>query len=169
MHRPFTRLSGLLGGPLLALLISGFVLGYAGEVAATVELSAPSGPQPCGTPITITALVQDIDGNPIEGQPVTWSFASGNVAGDTILDTTTTTDVNGIATTQVRFASSPHTVTFSALADAAEGTVAVVVSCGGLPRTDTAPESSFAVMALAALAVLIGFGTILRRFAADRR
>jgi hypothetical protein len=169
MQRRFTRLSTVLGGPILALLITGIVLGYSGEIAASVEMSAPSGPQPCGTPITITALIQDIDGKPIEGQPVTWSFESGNVAGDTILDTTTTTNANGIATTQVQFACVPHTVTFGAVADLASGSVAVVVSGQGLPRTDTAPESSFAVMALAALAVAIGFGTILRRFAADRR
>lgn len=167
-----TRLApygGFLGGLLLAAVLAATAFGYAGEVAATVEVSGPSGPQACNTPITITALIEDIDGNPIEGQPVTWSFVSGNVSGDTILDTTTTTNASGIATTQVQFACSPHSVTFQALADAATGTVVLAASGEALPRTDTAPASSLPAMALAALAVLIGSGMILRRFAIGRR
>jgi hypothetical protein len=117
----------------------------------------------------VTATIEDIDGNPIEGQPVTWSFLSGNISGDTILDTSTTTNANGVATTQMRFACSPHSVTFQAQADAATGTGVLGITGEGLPRTDTATESSFPAMALAALAVLIGSATILRRFATDRR
>lgn len=169
MRTRSSPLGGLLGGLVLAFVVAGMVSAYAGQVAATVEGSGPSGPQACGAPITLTSRVEDIDGNPIEGQPVAWSFVSGNVAGDSILDTSTTTNANGVATTQAQFACSPHTVTFGVLADDANGTIVVVVSGQGLPRTDTTPESSFGVMALAALAVLIGFGTILRRFAVDRR
>ena len=169
MRSRLAPLGALLGGLLLAVIAAATATGYSGQVAATVVVSGPSGPQACNTPITITALVEDIDGNPIEGQPVTWSFESGNVAGDTILDTTTTTNANGIATTQVQFACSPHSVTIMALADDATGTMVLALSGEGLPRTDTARGGSLPGMALAALAVLVGSGMILRRFASDRR
>jgi hypothetical protein len=55
------------------------------------------------------------------------------------------------------------------VADAVSGTAVVALSGDGLPGTDTAPPSSFVAIALAALAVLIGSATILRRVAADRR
>jgi Bacterial Ig-like domain (group 1) len=169
MRSRLAPFGGLLGGLLLATVVAATAIGYAGEVAATVEASGPSGLQACNTPITITALVEDIDGKPIEGQPVTWSFLSGSVSGDTILDTETTTNASGIATTQVQFACSPRSVTIQALADDATGTMVLALSGEGLPRTDTAPASSLPAMALAALAVLIGSGTILRRFAIGRR
>lgn len=175
MRSRFSPLGGFLGGLLLALVVAGTVAAYAGQVAVTVEVSGPSGPQACNTPITVTARVEDIDGNPIAGQQVEWSFGSGSVAGDTILDTITTTDANGIATTQIQFACSPHSVTIVAKADDASGTTVLEVAGGGvlgttgLPRTDVATESSFPAMALAGLAVLIGSGTILRRVASSRR
>lgn len=159
----------MLGGLLLAMMAVASVAAYEGEVAATVEGSGPAGPQACNTAITVTMRVEDIDGNPIEGQTVLWSFASGNIAGDSILDTETLTNASGIATTQVQLACTPHTVTVQGDADDATGTLALTSSGEGLPRTDTANSSNVPAMALAALAVLIGSGTILRRFAADRR
>lgn len=165
-HAPF---GGLLGGLLLAILATGAVAAYAGQVAGTITASGPSGPQTCETPVTVTALVQELGGAVIEGQPVTWSFESGNVAGDKILDTTTTTNSSGIATTQIQFACSPHSVTILATADDVSGSVLVATSGEGLPRTDTTTQSSLPAILLAALAVLIGSGTILRRFASARR
>lgn len=164
-----TPLGGILGGLLLALVAVTSVAAYSAQVTATVVVSGPSGPQACNTPITITAQVQDVSGNLIAGQPVQWSMVSGNITGDTILDTTTTSNASGIASTQVQFACTPHSVTFGVLADQASGTLVLSVSGQGLPRTDTAPETSTLAMMLAALAVLIGSGTILRRFAVDRR
>lgn len=169
MRTRLTPVGALLGAVLLAVLTTATALAYAGEVAATVEVSGASGPQACDTPITITARVEDINGDPIDGQPVTWSFASGNVAGDTILDTETTTDVNGIATTQVQFACSPHSVTVEAQADDATGSGVLSSTGDGLPRTDTAPGSTAPSMGLALIAVLLGGAMILRRFAAARR
>ena len=169
MRSRFTPLHGLLGGLLLSMVVVASVSAYAGQVAATVEVSGPSGPQSCGTPITVTALIEDISGDPIEGQPVAWSFASGNVSGDQILDASSTTNASGIATTRVQFACSAHTVSVEALADDATGTAVITTSGKGLPRTDTAPASAFPAMLLAALAVLLGAGTILRRFSLDRR
>lgn len=169
MRSRFTPLRGLAGGLLLSMVVAATVVGYAGQVAGIVGVSAPSGPQPCGTPIAISALVQETGGALIEDQSVDWSFSSGSVTGDSILTATSTTNASGIATTKAQFACSPHTVVIGAVADEISGTVVVDVSGKALPRTDTAPASSFPAMLLAAIAVLIGSGTILRRFATDRR
>jgi hypothetical protein len=163
MRIRFTPLLGIAGGVLLATVVVVTAFGYAGQVAATVEVSGPSGNMPCGVPIRISARVEDIAGDPIEGQPVDWSFLSGHIAGDTILDTNTVTNNNGLTSTQVRFACSPRSVTIQAMADDASGTVVIVLSGKGLPRTDTTQGSSLVAMALAALAVLVGSGTILYR------
>ena len=161
---------GLLAGAILSLAIAGMVSAYAGQVAATVQVSAPSGDQACGTPITVTATVEDTNGNLISGQTVTWSFQSGNISGDKILSTTSTTNNSGVATTQVEFACSAHSVRILAVAGEASGTVVVATSGKGLPRTDTAGvgTSSLTIL-LAAIAVLFGAGMILRRFATSRR
>lgn len=169
MHNRRTPLGGIVAGLLLTLAVAATALGYAGQVAATVTVSGPSGAQACGTPLTLTARVQELGGALIEGQLVTWSFASGKVAGDKILTLTSTTNANGVATTRVELACTPHSVTFRALADNASGTVVVRASGEGLPRTDTVPGTSFPAIALAALAVLLGSGMMLRRFALARR
>jgi hypothetical protein len=169
-------LGGLLGGVLLAMIAAATVAGYAGQVVATIEVSGPLGQLSCDTPISITARVEDINGDPIEGQSVTWSFDSGNVSGDTILDTTTTTNASGIATTQVQLTCSPHSVTLLAAADDATGSIVLtitgaggVLGTTGLPRTDTSMGTSLPAMALGVLAVLIGSGTVLGRVIANRR
>jgi hypothetical protein len=169
MHTRLSPLGGLVAGFLLALGIAATAVGYAGQVAATVTVTGPAGLQPCGTPITISARVQELGGALISGQPVTWSFAGGKLSGDRILTATSTTNASGVATTRVQFACSPHSVTIMALADDASGTVVLGVSGEGLPRTDTVASASFPAVALAALAVLIGSGMILRRFALARR
>jgi hypothetical protein len=170
MRNRILTMGGLLGGLVLSVLVAASVAAYSGQVAGTVEVSGPSGAQPCNTPITVTSTVlETASGDPIEGQPVEWSFVSGNVAGDTILDTTTTTNADGVATTQVRFACSPHSVTIQAVADDVMGTAVLNTSGDALPRTDTVSGSSLPGILLAALAVLIGSATILRRFATDRR
>lgn len=169
MRSRLTPLRGLAGGLLLSMMVVATVAAYAGQVAATVQVSAPSGPQACGTPIAVSAVIQELGGGLISGQPVTWSFGSGNIAGDTILTTTSTTNASGVATTSVQFACSPHGLVLDAQADAVTGTVAITVSGQSLPRTDTAPSSSFLAIALAALAVLAGTGTILRRLSLGRR
>ena len=170
MRSRLAPLGALLGGMLLAGVLAATAFAYAGQVAATIQVSGPSGPQACNTPITITALIQDIDGKPIEGQPVTWSFLLGNIAGDTILDATTTTNASGIATTRVQFACSPRSVTIQALADDATGTMVLALSGAGAAadrhgRRLVASDG----MLLAALAVLLGSGMMLRRFASRRR
>lgn len=168
--RSGTTLSrAIIAGLLLSLAIAATVVGYAGQVAATVTVSGPSGPQACGTPITVSALIQETGGGLIEGQSVAWAWVSGNVTGDTILTATSITNASGVATTRVQFACSPHGVVLGATADDVTGTTNIAVSGEGLPRTDIAPTPSSLGMLLAALAVLVGSGMILRRFALARR
>lgn len=170
MRTRLVPLGGIVVGLVLALLATASVAGYAGEVAATVEVSGPSRPQVCNSTITVTARVEDSAGDPIDGQPVVWSFVRGrNVGGDSILDTTTTTNSDGVATTQVRLACPPHALTILAQADDASGTAVIVSSGIRLPATNTAPNASASAMALAALAMVLGAVRIVRRIAADRR
>ena len=165
-----TALPGaMIAGLLLSLAIAATVVGYAGQVAATVVVSGPSGPQACGTPIAVSAVIQELGGDLIDGQSVAWSWVSGNVTGDTIITATSTTNTIGVASTSVQFACSPHGVVLGAMADGVTGTATIAVSGEGLPRTDTAPTPASVGMLLAALAVLVGSGMILRRFALARR
>ena len=158
-------------GGLLAVMGSGLALGYAGQVAATVSVSGPGAQQSCGTDIPVSAVIDDAKGAPVTDQPVTWSFVSGSLAGDKFLSTSTTTDATGMASTKVVLSCVAHTVVIGAVAGIVSGTVSVTTTGAGLPRTDVANESGTPgiALALAALAVLVGSGTILRRFAADRR
>ena len=189
MRTRIAPLLGLLGGLLLALVATATVFAYAGQVSATVEASGPSGEIACNTPITITARVQDMKGVAIEGQSAVWSFMSGDMAGDKILETNTIANSSGVATTQVVLGCAPRYVWIQVQADDAYGTLGLeieglaepsagavegVVAPGpaagpALPQTDTAPESSLPALALAALAVVIGSGTILRRVSTRRR
>ena len=164
-----TAATAILGGSLLALVAAATVLAYAGQVAATVQASGPSGPQACNTPITLSALIKDAAGSPISDQPVDWSFESGNVTGDTIIATPTTTNTSGTATTHIQLACVPHTLVLGIMADQAVGNTTIVASGKALPRTDTAPGSNLPTMLLAGLAVAAGMGLVLRRLAADRR
>lgn len=169
MRSHLAPFGGLLGGVLLALIAATTVVGYAGQVVGTVAVSAPTGPQACGTSITVTALLETTGGAVIDGRLVTWSFVSGNVSGDSILQATSTTNASGIATTHVQLACSPHGAVLGAVSDTISGTVTITTSGTSLPRTDTAPASSFPTIVLAALAVLFGTGIMLRRFATARR
>ena len=161
---------GLLGGTILALAIAATVVGYAGQVAATVQVTGPAGTQSCGTPLTISATIQDAKGALISEQPVSWTFGGGNLSGDKILTATSTTNANGVATTRIELSCSSHSVTILATADEVQGSVVVHTSGQGLPRTDIAPsQTPTPAILLAALAVLVGSGLMLRRFAVARR
>ena len=159
-------------GVLLAAVSSGLALGYAGQVAATVSVSGPSAQQSCGVQIAVSALVEDAQGSPISGQPVTWSFNSGSVSGDKLTSASASTGSTGVATTHAVLACTPHTVVIGAVADLVSGTVSVTTTGRGLPRTDVAADTgttSGIAVALAAVAVLLGAGIILRRLSANRR
>lgn len=157
-------------GLLLALTVAAVALGYAGQVAATVAVSGPGAQQSCGIKVPVSALIQDSASSPISGQPVSWSLGTGKVAGDQITPASSTTNASGIATASVIFACTPHKVQVLAAADEVSGSVLVATTGKGLPRTDVALESGTSPLAmlLAALAVLVGSGVMVRRFAARR-
>lgn len=170
MRSSIHRLAALAAGTALVLIVAGVAFGYAGEVAATVSVTAPSGAQNCGVALKVSAEIQDVDGNLIADQPVIWGFISGNGAGDKFSPATGTTNHNGIATTYVTFGCGPaHSAVLGATADAASGTVVVQSNGKSLPRTDVANTSQYPSMALAAFAVLLGAGMMLRRLSLARR
>jgi hypothetical protein len=167
-------LRGAFAGLLFAVGIAATAVAYSGQVAATIEASGPTGPQACGTPLTISATIVDINDDLISGQPVAWTFGSGKVSGDKIDDGSTVTNANGVAKTTIQLGCVAHSVKIIVTADDVQGSGVVRSSGEGLPRTDTALTSggettSPLAMLLAAVAVLLGSGIILRRFAADRR
>ena len=170
MRSSIHRLAALAAGTALVLIVAGVALGYAGEVAATVSVTAPSGAQNCGVALKVSAEIQDVDGNLIADQPVIWGFISGNGAGDKFSPATGTTNHNGIATTYVTFGCGPaHSAVLGATADAASGTVVVQSNGKSLPRTDTDPGNPGLSTLLAALAVVGGSGAILRRMSMGPR
>ena len=106
-----------LAGTGLALMMAATVFAYAGEVAGAVSVGGPTGTLSCGTPLTVTAAVVDAASNPIEGQPVDWTFTS-SATGDTINVTPTTTDINGVASTTDTLTCVAGNRTVTATADA---------------------------------------------------
>ncbi|MHB8672269.1 MAG: hypothetical protein ACYDAK_01155 [Candidatus Limnocylindrales bacterium] len=190
--RQWNRLRvGMVAGVVLSLAAAISVLGYAGQVPTTITVTGPAGNVSCGTTSNVQAFVQDTAGNPDTDQNVIWSFVSGNIVGDKISPTSTTTDSHGNTTTLVTFAcpgkaslpaltaaivlgpllaASDRIVTIQATAGSASGTISVTVAAGGLPSTSTVPASGTSTVALlaAAFAVLFGSWIILRRISAAR-
>ena len=163
-----------LAGMALALTMTATVFAYAGEVAGAVSVGGPTGTLACGTPITVTATVLDASSDPIDGQPVDWTFTSSPSSADTINSTPTTTDANGVATTTVTLACVVGNRTVTATADGISAGAVLGITSGGLPRTSTAPGGSPVGnlpigTILALLAVLVGGGIIVRRFAFSPR
>jgi hypothetical protein len=167
-----TRRRWLAGLAAIALVVftAGTVLGYAGEVAASVTVARPAGKLKCDTRITIRATVLDAAGKPIAGQPVTWSWKSRVSGKDTILDKRSTTNSNGVAKTTVKLACVPGSRVLRAQADNARGTVVLNLTAGGLPNTSTLPGEPAAPsqlpaigMLLAVLALTTGGGLVAHR------
>jgi len=171
LSKKLRTLKGLVGGSLLALVAAASVAAYAGQVAGVVQLNGPAGAVNCDENLNITAVILESGtGNPIEGQPVEFSFVSGNMAGDVIVDASVTTNAAGEATTQLDLVGgTARVVTIQAVADGVAGTTTVTCAAAGLPPTSTLPGTSTVAMLAAGLAVLLGSGMILRRFATDRR
>lgn len=180
--KPRISLIGALAGAAVALVMSATVFGYARQVVAVLTISGPSGPVPCGTPVTLRATALDITGAPIEGQPVHWVFSSTPSHKDTIKPRSTRTNANGVATTTITLAcvAGPRTVT--AAADRARASAVLNIGAGGvlgvtsgsLPNTSTAlnPERQNdppLAPLLAVLAMLAGGGIMLRRLALGPR
>jgi hypothetical protein len=171
-----------LAGAALALAMSATAFGYARQVVAVLTITGPSGPVPCGTPVTLQATALDVTGAPIQGQPVHWGFSSTPSHRDTIKPRSALTNANGVATTTITLAcvAGPRTVT--AAADKARASAVLNIATGGvlgltsagLPNTSTAlvgeaTDDPPAALLLALLAMLAGGGIMLRRLALGPR
>jgi len=162
-----------LAGTGLALVMAATVFAYAGEVAGAVSVAPPSGTLACDTPLTVSATVLDAASDPIDGQPVDWTFTS-SLGGDVINSTPTTTDANGVATTTVTLTCVVGSRTVTATADAITANAVLGITAAGLPRTSTLPDGSpfgdlpIATL-LALLAVLAGGVIMVRRIAFSPR
>src|SRR5688572_24218541 len=101
------------------------VIGAAAAGSISVSASPSSVSQSGGT-VTISALVLDEASNPLPGVNVQFTTSSG-----TLSQTTSTTDSNGIARTQL---TTTQTATVTAFAGAAKGEVRVEVSPAPTPE-----------------------------------
>jgi hypothetical protein len=176
MHQTRRTAVGLAAAILLCLTAANAALGYDGQVAETITMSGPAGNVSCGTSSTIHAHIVDTNGNPFTGEIITWSFNSGNIVGDRLSPTSSTTDASGNATTLVTFGCPGSSTTSSRVLDIqgvsgeAVGSLTITVTVKGLPSTSTDPlgGTSTAAVLAAALAVLLGGWIILRRLSAAR-
>ncbi len=169
-----SRWLAVVAGLGLALALSTAVFAYSAQVVATLTVSAPSGSQKCGTPITIRATALDVGGVPIEGQPIAWAFTSTPSSKDKVNSTPTNTNASGVATTTVTLACVVGQRTITATGDSVSAGAVLSLTSGGLPGTSTgldgAPTGGLPIAPLLAiLAVLAGSGIILRRFALGYR
>lgn len=145
-------------------------VGYTGQVLGTVTVAA-QGTVTCDVPFTLTATIMDLNGAPVAGQSVDWSFVTGQFASDKINETPTITNSHGVATTTVTLAAVSATRRIRATAGNVSASTVLGQSCGGLPNTSTLPtetprpEAPLAAMLLVAIASVAGAGLMVRRLA----
>jgi hypothetical protein len=98
----------LAAGGFAALLLLGVgasaAFAYQGQVANLVTVTGPSGTTACNTPLTLTATVLDSHGLPVDNLAVVWTFGAGQLTGDQIVPTSTTTNASGVTTTTLTLA-----------------------------------------------------------------
>jgi hypothetical protein len=181
----------------LALITSATAFAGASSIksAASVTIARLGGTVPCNVNITVTATFVPASGKPILGQQVDWSFAPKPKpdTADTITPSSSTTDMNGVATTTVFLACVPGDRHIRATVDAVTGSAVLNVhatgkvlgatsgavlgaTSGGLPNTSTLPGETPAPQdlpvigtLLAILAMAAGGGLILRRVSLSHR
>lgn len=148
---------------LLLLASAGMALGY-DKPPGTITIRVHA---VCTGISTITAIVEDADGNPLAGQDVTWTIEDSPSAVDTI-GTSSATNAAGVATTTATLGPETGPRTVRATTGDVSGTAVVDVACGEvLPVTSTAsPVGQSGAIPLLLLAVLalsvLGFGLTLR-------
>ncbi len=171
-HRWLAGLAAIL----MLVVAAGTALGYAGEVAASVTVTRPSGTLKCGVDLTVSASIFDAAGKPISEQPVAWSFTSTPSSADRIKTTDTVTNSSGTARTTVVLACVPGSRSIRAQADEVSGSAVLNVTAAGLPNTSTLPGrapapqdlAAFGTL-LAALALAAGGALVVRRIGLARR
>jgi len=158
----------------LVLATSVAALGYTGQVLASISIAIEA-TGTCGETATVTATLLDANGAPVAGESVDWTLVTTQSASDTINETPTTTNANGVATTTVTLAAVAGDREVRATAGDVSASAVVSQSCEGLPNTSTLPAeipqrgAPLAGMLLVALALALGGGLTLRRLAATSR
>lgn len=134
MSRHTRWLAGLAGIG-LAVAMAAPVFAYGPQVPYTITVTPSSGTFLCGHPEAVFATVLDQDGLPIKGVTVTWSFASSPSSEDRFLQTTSKTNKDGVARTNVTLACVAGDRTIKATVDGVNGTAVVHVALDrlGLP------------------------------------
>ncbi len=148
------------------------VFGYTGQVAGSVSIA---GQDPgCGDTVAVTATFVDAAGTPVTGQSVAWSFVTSPSPSDSIDETPTMTDSQGVTTTTVTLAPVGGTREIRATAGDVSASAILNPSCGGLPNTSTIPAEMpggggpLPAILLFIVALSVG-GLTLRRIGSTRR
>ena len=158
--RRTTRVLAAVG--LLLLLAVPAAAAYEGEVAKTVTITAPAGGIPCGVNTPVSATLLDSNGQPAGQAPVTWTFTKVVSSQDSIVDPNTTSNAQGVATTEVWLDCIAGDRRLEARSgDAVGGAVLGITGApAGLPNTATQSLHSDATpawtLALAGIAMLLG-------------
>ena len=177
-----------LAGTVLALAMTATVFAVSTQETGNIIVSGPIGTLECEVPLTFTATVSEATPILIAGQEVAWSFSVSPSLLDAINATPTTTDAFGVATTTVTLANVAGNRTLTATADGISANAVLVPTCAGVagitapgPITapgllcistmpDGSPVGNLPIATiLALLAVLVGGGIIVRRFAFSPR
>jgi len=172
------RTEWIAGLAAVALLLTTAVtaFGYQNTVDGTVTV-AVRGAVVCGGGLTLTATFVDVNGKPVAGQSVAWSFVTSLSASDKISSTPTTTNSKGVATTSVTLGPVGGSRTIKAIAGTVSATAVLNAAClsgGVLPATSTLPTQTAPGQAapllgmLFALVFAVGGGLTLRRLASTR-
>ena len=136
------------------------VAAYEGQVAESISVTVPSGTLPCNVPFPVSATVLDAAGLPVTDSAATWTLTTIVSSQDAIVDTTTITDSNGVATTMVVLDCIVGERVIEARVGDAFGGAVLGITAGSLPNTSTPPNQTPPLM-LALAGVAIVFGGIL--------
>lgn len=146
-----------------------------GSLTVTASSTTPA----AGATTTITATVLDNSGDPVDGAEVTFQIVSqpGSDAqwANGELETTGTTDANGVATAVLSVGSTAGNIIVETVSGekTSQVTLAVASEAGGLPETGGSPSAGsgsgmppawqIAFMALGAAVLAGGFAVFVRR------
>ena len=187
MNKSLARPGLVLAAGLLALFAAPAALAYNGTVPHQVVITLPA--IECPETATVTATVTDETGAPVDDARVEWSFVSGRQAGDSLAPTTSFTDADGEATTQLTLGPDPGDRVIRATVGDASATATATCddvgglgptppttgnggtapttgptppTTGGLPRTSTSPgESAVPLWPLALVTIAVAGSALL--------
>jgi hypothetical protein len=164
---------------LLLALAAPIVAAYEAEVPQSVTVTAPTGTLPCRSAFPVSATILDTSGTAVPGVEVTWTLKTVVSSQDAIVDVTTTSDANGVATTSVYLdcivgerqveARAGTAIGGAVLGITTAGVAAGTGGTGGLPNTSTPPSQTPPLMlAVAGFAVVLGGVMGIRSIVAQR-